>query len=282
MSTTRAGALARLRAARLSLSGTERKVADWILSGPDGLLASSMLDVAKAVDVSDTTVLRMCRNSGFSGFTDLKLALAQDLATPTQLIHDDVAPDDEPLTVAGKVIAGMVQSLQDTLAVLDADDFRTALALLTNANRVLIGGVGTSGQVAQSFYQRCHRLSINADAPVDSHLQIMHAALLRPGDLAIGISYSGATKDIALMLTEAARAGASTLAITGNPDSTVAHLCDVALVSVSHETRSEPLSARACQLALLDSLYVAYSLTHVDTVLENERRLHHALAELSI
>ena len=76
MNVSKAGALARLRAASPALSETERKVADWILSQPDGLLTSSMMDVARACDVSDTTVLRMCRNSDFSGFTDLKLALA--------------------------------------------------------------------------------------------------------------------------------------------------------------------------------------------------------------
>lgn len=281
MSTTRAGAMARLRAARPSLSETERRVADWILSQPDGLLTSSMMDVARACDVSDTTVLRMCRNSAFSGFTDLKLALAQDLATPTQLIHDDVEADDTPAVVVRKVVAGTIQSLQDTLAVLDVAGFGKALDLLSAAKRVLVGGVGTSGVVAQSFYQRCHRLGLACDAPIDSHLQVMHAALLRQGDLAVGISYSGATKDVALMLSEASKAGAATIAITGNPDSPIARLADVALLSVSHETRSEPLSARACQMALLDSLYVAYSLSHVTEALDNERRLHHAVAERS-
>ncbi len=281
MSATKGGALARLRAARLSLSETERRVADWILSGPDGLLDSSMVDVARHCDVSDTTVLRMCRNSGFTGFTDLKLGLAQDLASPTQLIHDEVNADDSPAVVAGKVVAGMVQSLHDTVEVLSADGFQAALELLSSASQVLVGGVGTSGLVAQSFYQHLHRLGIRCDAPVDAQLQVMHAALLTPGDLAIGVSYSGATKDVAAMLAQARKAGASTIAITGTPDSQVARLGDVVLVSVSRETRSEPLSARASQMALLDSLYVAYSLTHMEDVLANERRLNRAVAERS-
>ncbi|MCW3841779.1 MurR/RpiR family transcriptional regulator [Micromonospora yasonensis] len=274
-------ALARLRAARPSLSDTERKVADWILEQPAGLLESSMLDVARACNVSDTTVLRMCRNSGFAGFTDLKLGLAQDLASPTQLIHDDVTPDDDAATVAAKVFASTIQSLRDTHHLLTGQDMARALDLLEAADHVLVGGVGTSGVVAQSFYQRCHRLGIRCDAPIDSQLQIMHASLLRPGDLAVGISYSGATKDVADMLAQARRAGAATLVVTGNRNSHVARQGDIVLVSVSHETRSEPLAARACQMALLDALYVAYSLRHVDDVLEKEKRLNQAIAQRS-
>ena len=50
----------------------------WVLENVDAAIRNSMSAIAQATDVSDTTVLRMCRTAGFEGFTDLKLALAQE------------------------------------------------------------------------------------------------------------------------------------------------------------------------------------------------------------
>lgn len=272
------GALTRLTATRPSLSETERRVVDAIGSQPDLVLNESMLSLARRCEVSDTTVLRVCRKAGFAGFTELKLRLAQDLAEPSQLIHDDVTADDGPTTVAHKVFAAAIGSLRDTLEILENETFTAALDLLEGASRILIGGVGGSGPVAQSFYQKCHRIGIPCDAPTDSTLLTTHAALLDAQSLAIAVSTSGATKSIALMLEQARASGAATLVITGNPDSPIAALGDVVLQSVSHETRSEQLAARACQIALLDALYVAYSLRHMGAVLDIESRIIDSVA----
>ncbi|MCW6004352.1 MurR/RpiR family transcriptional regulator [Micromonospora sp. CPCC 205371] len=267
------GALSRLEAARQSLSATERRVADRIIRHPEEVLESSMLQVARQCGVSDTTVLRTCRAAGLAGFTELKLRLAWDLASPTQLIHNDVNPGDPAAVVAEKVFGAAFQSLHDTLELLDADAFERAVELLEQASAILVGGVGASGVVAQAFYQRCRRLGLNCDAPTDSQLQIVHASLMRPGDLAVAISFSGTTKLVVQMLEQAKSCGATTIAITGNLDSPLAALGDVVLRTVSRETRSEHLAARVCQITLLDALYVAYSLRHVDEVLERESRI---------
>ncbi|MGQ7311727.1 MurR/RpiR family transcriptional regulator [Microbacterium arabinogalactanolyticum] len=277
----RAGAMTLLRAALPGLSTTERRVADWILTRPEHLLEASMIDVAKACEVSDTTVLRMCRNAGFAGYTDLKLALARDLATPMQLIHDDVADGDDPMTIARKVFAHAALSLQDTADVIAQDDFTAALELLETSRSVLVGGVGTSGVVGQSFYQRCRRLGISCDAPQDSQVQNIHAALLDPGDLVVAISYSGETRSVVSMAEGARRAGARVLAVTGNRESHLAKVADVVLQSVSHETRNEPLAARLCQLALLDALCVAYSHRHLADVLSRDQRAGQSIVESS-
>lgn len=264
------GALVRLRAAIPALSVTERRVAEWILTRPENILSASMLDVAMACGVSDTTVLRMCRNSDFAGFTDLKLALARDLATPMQLIHDDVVRDDSPGIILSKVFAHTRASLRDTKEFVDDDSFVAALGMLENAQNVLVGGVGSSSVVGQAFYQRCHRLGIRCDAPQDSQLQTMHAAMLTPDDLVVAISASGATMSVVAMATQARRAGAAVLVVTGNRDSPLARLGDVVLQSVSRETRSESMAARICQLALLEALCVAYGHRHVDEAVRRD------------
>lgn len=275
------GALTRIRAAVPGLSATERRVADWILTRPDHLLHASMVDVAQSCEVSDTTVLRMCRNAGFAGYIDLKLALARDLATPMQLIHDDISDGDDSATIARKVFAQASRSLKDTVDVIDATDFDRALDLLDNAHAVLVGGVGASGVVGQSFYQRCRRLGISCDAPPDAQLQDIHAALLSRTDLVVAISHSGETRSVVHMARTARHAGATVIAVTGNRESHLANVADVVLQSVSHETRNDPIAARLCQLTLLDALCIAYSHRHMSDALSKDQQAGQAIVESS-
>ena len=88
--------LARIRSSFPALAASEARVANWIMQQPQKIIHLSMAQVAKACGVSDTTVLRFCRNTGFQGYTDLKLSIARDVVSPTQIIHDDIAEGDGP------------------------------------------------------------------------------------------------------------------------------------------------------------------------------------------
>ena len=94
--------LARIRSSFPVLAASEARVANWIMQQPQKIIHLSMAQVAQACGVSDTTVLRFCRNTGFQGYTDLKLSIARDVVSPTQIIHDDIAEGDGPAVVGGR------------------------------------------------------------------------------------------------------------------------------------------------------------------------------------
>lgn len=273
-------AASRLRSVLPTLSDTERRVAVWVLDNAEAAVRQSMSAIAQACDVSDTTVLRMCRAAGFEGFTDLKLALAREPQVAPSVSGDSQPTND--LQAAHNVFAANRQALSDTLSVLDQATFKQAIDLLAGAKHILAGGVGGSGIVAQAFYQRCFRLGLRCDAPVDSQLQIMHAGLTGPGDLVVAISYSGITSDPVLLLQEAKARGASTICITGNSRSPLAKLADVVLVSVSHEQGSEPMAAQIAQLTLVDALYVALASRNAQSAQLTEERMVNAILPKSI
>ena len=56
-------------------------------------------------------------------------------------------------------------------------------------------GVGASAFVAMDFQQKLHRIGQVAFAWSDTHIALTSAALLQPGDVAIGISHTGVTTD---------------------------------------------------------------------------------------
>ena len=112
-----ANSLARIRSQLPTLANSELKVANWILQGPERVVRLAMAQVAQECGVSDTTVLRFCRSAGFRGYMDLKISIAQDIAKPTQIIHDAITENDNVATIASKVFISNIQALHDTLEV---------------------------------------------------------------------------------------------------------------------------------------------------------------------
>ena len=119
--------LTRIRSQIPTLVASEARVATWVLRQPEKVMQLSMAQVAQACGVSDTTVLRFCRNVGFQGYLDLKLSIARDLTGPTQIIHDDIVEGDEPAAIARKVFLSNIQALYDTLEVLNGEALNQAV-----------------------------------------------------------------------------------------------------------------------------------------------------------
>lgn len=236
-----------------------------------------MAQVAQECGVSDTTVLRFCRNTGFRGYMDLKISIAQDIAKPTQIIHDAITENDNVATIASKVFMSNIQALHDTLEVMNKQALTRAVDLLDSAKRILIIGVGTSAPIVQDMFNKLFRLGLNCRAQTDSYLQLMDVALMGPGDVVVGISQSGGSTDPVLTMEESKKNGASTICITGNAQSPITQHADVALLSVSHETRAEAIVSRIAQTTIVDVLYVALAMRNMETAVRNERRIWDAV-----
>ena len=269
--------LTRIRSSYPALAASEARVANWIMQQPQKIIHLSMAQVAQACGVSDTTVLRFCRNTGFQGYTDLKLSIARDVVSPTQIIHDDIAVGDGPAVVARKVFMSNIQALYDTLEVLDEAALIKAINLLTAARRILIVGVGTSGPIVHSMYNMLMRLGLNCKAETDSYLQLMEVALLGSGDVVVAISQSGSSIDSVLTLKQAKENGAATICITGNAQSSITDHADVTLLSVDREARIEAIASRLAQVSIADALYVIMALNAIDSATQNEKRIWDAL-----
>jgi len=270
-------ALTRIRSSYPSLAMSEKRVADWVMGQPEKVIHLSMAQVARECGVSDTTVLRFCRNAGFQGYTDLKLSIARDVVSPTQVIHDDIEEGDAPATIARKVFLSNIQAIYDTMEVLDEEALIAAIDMINNARTVLLVGVGTSAPVVQSLYNMLMRVGLNCKVQTDSYLQLMEVAMLEPGDVVFAISQSGTSVDPVLTLKEAKKNGAATICITGNAQSPITKYADITILSVAREARIEAIASRLAQLSIADALYVILALSNIETATQNEKRIWDAL-----
>ncbi|MGD8396953.1 MAG: MurR/RpiR family transcriptional regulator [Candidatus Eiseniibacteriota bacterium] len=273
------GCLARIRARLSSLREAERKVARHVLASPERLLGQTVSDVAAASGVSEATVVRFARSVGYSGYQELKIAVARDQIEPLQALHEDIQLSDDAGTVARKVIGSDIQTLKDTMSVLAPETLTEAAALLAAARHILVVGVGTSSPIVLTAYHRLFRLGLSVSCESDGHLQVMRAALLGPEDVVLVISHSGSTKDPIETVRVARRAGSRVIAITQGARSPLAHEADVVLTTSSRETRfrSEALASRIAQVSIVDTLFVLLGLHAPRRTVEALRRVEDAI-----
>jgi RpiR family transcriptional regulator, carbohydrate utilization regulator len=272
-----AESLARMRATYPSLPPSERKVIDFILSNFEDVIRMTLAELAQRSGVSDATVVRLCRSLGYNNFLELKISLTRSIDNSPRLIHDDVREGDSAGTVARKVLRTAIQAVQDTLQVLDEENFNRAVDLVFNADRIMIGGVGTSGPLAHELYNRLIRLRLNCHVHTDIYLQVVEAALLTEKDAVVLISQNGTTIGPIRTAMEARRKGAKVIVVTGNSISELSELADVILLTVSHETRLETIDSRVAQHALIQAIYVALAMRMMASANESERLIWEAL-----
>jgi len=269
--------LSKVRGFYSSLSSSEKKVADYILEHSKKAVRMTLADVAQESGISDATVLRFCRSIGYKRWLDFKFDLTQTLPNLPEQILDDVLENDPPSTITKKVFKHSIQSLNDTLAIINESSFRQALKLINDAKRILLVGVGTSGPLANEMHNRFLRLDLNCHVQTDSYIQAMEGALLTAKDLVITISQTGDSEDPIRTTALAKEKGSHVIVITSNTASKLTEYADVVLLSVSHETRFETIASRIAQYAIIHALYVCLAMQDIPSTVNKERLIWEAL-----
>ncbi|MGW3958103.1 MurR/RpiR family transcriptional regulator, partial [Streptomyces sp. NPDC004752] len=70
----------RAQAALPSLGGTDKRVIELILSGPEAVVCGSVTELAQKAGVAQSSAVRACQRLGYRGYQDVKLAITRDLA----------------------------------------------------------------------------------------------------------------------------------------------------------------------------------------------------------
>ncbi len=258
--------LTRVRAARPSLAPSERRVADAVLADPGQVAELSINALGERANTSAATVMRFCRTVGTGNYPQLRLALAAAAAREHALGGEralrgggtDISPTDTLDQIVSKIVYNEVRALEDSGAGLDMDALGRAVDAVAKARRIDIFGVGASAFVGQDLHQKLHRIGHMAFIWSDRHAALTATALLGPGDVALAVSHSGETEDTTEPLQAAAERGATTIALTNDPASTLAAGADLVLTTCVRETpfRSGATVSRIAQLALVDCLFV--------------------------
>ncbi|MEV4138096.1 MurR/RpiR family transcriptional regulator [Dactylosporangium sp. NPDC049742] len=257
--------LAKVRAQLPELTGALQRVAELILADPAAAARSTIVELAERSGTSPATVTRFCRALGFVGYAELRLAIAGETGRASRTggwtmdIGREIQPTDPLERVLGQIMAADTQAMHDTASLLDLTEVERAAEAIARADRVDIYGASGSALVGGEMQFCLHRIGIAAWAWTDVHNGLASAALLKSGDVALGVSHSGQTRETIEMIAEASSRGATTIALTSFPRSPLAEVADIVMLTATQATtfRPDALSARHPQLVVLDLLYIA-------------------------
>jgi arabinose-5-phosphate isomerase len=158
------------------------------------------------------------------------------------------------LRIEAEAVAALVGRLGNEFAA-------ACRVLLDCRGRVVVSGMGKSGHVGRKIaatFSSTGTPSFFLHPAEASHGDV---GMLARGDVVLAISNSGETGELLTILPPIKRLGAPIVAMTGNPQSTIARECDVHLdISVPAEAcplNLAPTASTTATLAMGDALAVA-------------------------
>ena len=142
---------------------TQHLLADYILQNPESVLFMTIVELAKAAQVSEASIVRFCSLIGYSGYTQLtkeaqqlihsqmstagRFELARDRlhkTTPTDK-HSQYRPEFP------RILIHEMENLNRLAESIRIDDFNRTIELLIQADRIVIVGCLASSSLAEHF-----------------------------------------------------------------------------------------------------------------------------------
>ncbi|MDQ0471340.1 MurR/RpiR family transcriptional regulator [Labrys wisconsinensis] len=246
---------------RDSLSKAELRLAEAILKQPEAIITMSMVDLKKAADVSDPTILRFCRRLGCNGYPEFKVRLAQGLSPEPPFVHRAIEAGDSVAEAVDKILTNSMNAIKRFASDVDADAVERAADAMLSARAVFLLGLGISETVAFDAEHKLFRLGLHCRTVFDSQRQMLLAPTLRSDEAAVFFSHSGATRTLVSVAAQARENGVATIAITA-PQSHLARTCDtvIAVPRYEHSELYTPLTARLNHFLVINMLVVAIGL----------------------
>lgn len=255
------GCCLKIKEAISGLTKKEKCVAEYVLEFAATVPEMSIEELAETSGASPSSVVRFCKSLGFAGYKDFCRQLMADVSASRadEIVYEDVRPGDSLQSIAKNVSLSNIKAIESSLQMLSDSELERAVEALSAAHRVDFYGVGPSCLVALDAHNKFLRIGKASNANEDPHVQILSAATLRKGDVAVFVSYSGETRDMLTVADIAGKNGATVIAITKYGKNSLVSRADICLSTYSTEgmLRSGAMSSRIGQLTIIDILYTA-------------------------
>jgi DNA-binding MurR/RpiR family transcriptional regulator len=248
----------RIAGARPTLSATQRKAADFVLSNPFRAATMTIDEMATAAGMSIATANRFARALGFEGYPQFRAELVQAFKStlaPVEKLRSELLRDSTCHDIFHASLHEDLDNIQHSLRQLNARACERAVELILHAPRIYLLGFSTSACLCSIIAHRlepyCGTLQVIAtDAgPPQAALRLFKAC---KEDLVIAISFPRYSKLTVELLELAKARQAQVLAVTDGPGAPIVKHADVVLYAKSE--RRLAANSDAAALALLEAL----------------------------
>mgnify|MGYP000905585489 CR=1 FL=1 len=257
------GTLLTIREMFDGMTKKERLVAEALLRDPESVVSRSITEYSQHIGSSTASVSRFCKKIGISGFSELKLTMAKDLANERYSDNNGSSGrvNFDNLGPVSEIIEGVVKNSLSCITKLgssmDSVKIEEAASLIASSDNVLLCGVGASGLVAKDLHHKLTRVGILSHCDDDLDLAKVQLTSFGEKDLVIAFSYSGMKKRILTIVKQAHQKGVKVISVTRSGSNTVALLSDINLSVVPSEAlvREGATISRLQMLIVVDALF---------------------------
>lgn len=269
------------------LRRSEKQAADYILSHMEEAADLPLDRLAYSAKVSQPTVLRMLKALGFNGYKDFRYQLVAEFARetdrekPDQIMYGYTLSRQDTLEeIPIKMAATTQRMMEETLKNFSGKNYQKAVQKLKKARLIDIYSVENSEVTAMDLLTKLLYLGLPCRHFSDYYFQRISAGSLTSEDVAVGISYSGESKDTVDVMRTARKAGACTIVITNFRDSTIAKYADI-LICTSQEQffYGDAIFSRTTQLLIVDMIYMGIIASDYERYVEQLNRCEKVVRE---
>lgn len=190
-----------------SMSLSELDVLRYIDNNREKVIELSIQDLAKEAFVSTATIMRFCKKLGYSGFSELKFFL-----------KEEVQNDDRSLqsTDYESVVSCNLVSITNTIKNLNKEVVDNVVLAMLRAKRIHFFGKGLTESILNYAVKLLYTSGTAVSQYEDTHLAYIMAERMNQDDLLFVASLSGNTHQIVRMAQIAKSRNATVVTITKN------------------------------------------------------------------
>lgn len=253
-------ALVKIRSERDRMSAIERRIADFIVENAQLLRDYSSQQLANALGISQSSVVKFCQKLGFKGYPDLKLAISEAVIRADSNGGSAPSPQHAPAAAAqGHDLWLRKSEAEEATRLINPSGTLTAVAeAIGRAGTVFIIGLGEDDLHARTLALRLAQLGVLTVHNFDPAHMTASLSAARPDDVLLAFSEHGLHPALCQLARHMRSQRGKVVTITRHSANALRALADLALLVSAHDERAhiEPLLYHSALQHLLDRLFI--------------------------
>ena len=232
-----------------SFTNVEKNIADFFL-GNQQKMDFSAQNVARKIFVSEASLSRFAKKCGFHGYREFIYQYEKTFGEKSEIVANST-----------RIVLNTYQEiLNKTYSLMDEAQIERVVKYLSEADRVITCGKGSSGFAANEMENRFMQVGVGIDSLQYTDRMRIQAAFQGKRSLVCGFSLSGETPGVIHLLKEAHKKGAKTIIFTANDKEIFTDFCSevVLVASLKHLNHGDAISPQFPILVMMDIIYNNY------------------------
>jgi DNA-binding MurR/RpiR family transcriptional regulator len=253
--------LLKIRAERDQMSAIERRIADFLLENAHLLRDYSSQQLADALKISQSSVVKFSQKLGFKGYPDLKYSVGEAIARNNggQETRAARAIKHDPHTaLAQELWRSKARAEEETRLINPPERIEEIAEAIDGASKVFVIGCGEDDLHARAFSTRLAMLGVLSLHYVDPLLLAASFATVEADDVLLAFCEHGKQAALNQLCRQFHESGGKVISITRHTANPLRAHADLALLVSAHDERAhvEPLLYQSALQHLLDLIYV--------------------------